>query len=147
MVFLPFLSTTESFPAISSVIPGSPGPPSQPMQHIISTPSPRPSILRKRGDATGVQAAAKRRLPFMKETSSSPNSSSQPAPPAMPCVSTAPVPQLPQPWVLLSVEQKYVWFWFSDYSSSHLWFLLGFIVGASPVMGREGSAKYSHLNT
>lgn len=84
-------------PPISSVIPGSPGPPSQPMQHIISTPSPRPSILRKRGDATGVQAAAKRRLPFMKETSSSPNSSSQPAPPAMPCVSTAPVPQLPQP--------------------------------------------------
>ncbi|VDM74314.1 unnamed protein product [Strongylus vulgaris] len=63
-------------PPVSNVIPGSPGPPAQ-IQQIISTPSPRPSILRKRGDGSGTPVAAKRRLPFMDETPSSPSSSSQ----------------------------------------------------------------------
>ncbi|EYC20042.1 hypothetical protein Y032_0023g838 [Ancylostoma ceylanicum] len=67
-------------PPMASVIPGSPGPPAQ-IQQIISTPSPRPSILRKRGDGTGTPVAAKRRLPFMDETPSSPSSSSQSAAP------------------------------------------------------------------
>ncbi|WKY14840.1 hypothetical protein Q1695_000395 [Nippostrongylus brasiliensis] len=57
---------------MSSVISGSPGPP-QPLPQIISTPSPRPSILRKSTMST--TSAAKRRLPFMKEESSSPSSS------------------------------------------------------------------------
>ncbi|VDK44963.1 unnamed protein product [Cylicostephanus goldi] len=63
-------------PPMSNVIPGSPGPPAQ-VQQLISTPSPRPSILRKRGDGSGTPVAAKRRLPFMVETPSSPSSSSQ----------------------------------------------------------------------
>ncbi|KHJ94435.1 hypothetical protein OESDEN_05637 [Oesophagostomum dentatum] len=63
-------------PPVANVIPGSPGPPAQ-VQQIISTPSPRPSILRKRGEGPGTPVAAKRRLPFMDETPSSPGSSSQ----------------------------------------------------------------------
>ncbi|KAK6760274.1 hypothetical protein RB195_021670 [Necator americanus] len=80
-------------PPMANVIPGSPGPPAQ-IQQLISTPSPRPSILRKRGDGTGTPVAAKRRLPFMDETPASPSSSSQPT---APTYNAGPTPPAFQP--------------------------------------------------
>ncbi|KAK5980752.1 hypothetical protein GCK32_004243 [Trichostrongylus colubriformis] len=78
-----FLSGSHGFYQLQAapmfnVIAGSPGSPAQHLQHVMSTPSPRPSILRKRGDTFGTPGAtAKRRLPFMHEASSSPSNSAQ----------------------------------------------------------------------
>ncbi|KAJ1371578.1 hypothetical protein KIN20_033554 [Parelaphostrongylus tenuis] len=51
--------------------------PSQPVPQIITTSSPRPSILRKRGDGSNASSIAKRRLPFMEETSTPSSTTSQ----------------------------------------------------------------------
>lgn len=113
--------------AMASVIPGSPGPPAQ-IQQIISTPSPRPSILRKRGDGTGTPVAAKRRLPFMDETPSSPSSSSQPVAPPY---NAGPTPPAFQSWVicilLLQAQLSYFLLyndWSLSFSGQRRWAML-----------------------
>ncbi|KAK6013334.1 hypothetical protein OSTOST_21380, partial [Ostertagia ostertagi] len=78
---------------MANVTSASPGR-AQQIPHIISTPSPRPSILRKRGDTGSAPGgSAKRRLPFMKDAPIPPTNPAQMAT----SYSAGPTPQaLPQ---------------------------------------------------